>query len=407
MSSLRRGRFPSLAATPSEYRMCARCIMDTTDPEIVFDAAGVCNHCHRYLSVVASDTLRGAEGRAALEEIAERIRAHGKGKRYDCIIGLSGGIDSSYVAYLTHELGLRPLAIHLDNGWNSEIAARNIENVVTRLGIDLQTEVLDWVEFRSLQVAFLRASTPDCEIPTDHAITAVLYRAAIAHRVPYILSGVNLATEQMMPRSWSYGHFDWRYIQSVARRHGDRPLRTFPHYTAFEHEVQFPFWHRLKEVLPLNLIDYNKAEVTALIERELGWRSYGSKHHESLYTRFYQTWILPRKFGVDKRRPHLSCLVNGGQLTRDQALGEMARPPLDERQLEIDRRFVLKKLSLTEDEFAAIEAAPIRSFWDYESYAASRPFWWEGFVWRGARLLDQSGPVLRPVRGVTPQPAHK
>ena len=395
MTSLRRGRFPSLAVKLPEYQMCAQCIMDTTDPEILFDAAGVCNHCHRYHAVVATDTMRGAEGRAALESTASRIRADGKGKRYDCIIGLSGGVDSSYVAYLTRELGLRPLAIHLDNGWNSEIAARNIENVVKRLNIDLQTEVLDWAEFRSLQVAFLRASTPDCEIPTDHAITAVLYRAAIAHGVTYILNGVNLVTEQMMPRSWSYGHFDWRYVQSVARKHGDRPLRTFPHYTAFEHEVRFPFWNRIKEVLPLNYIDYNKADVTAVIERELGWRSYGSKHHESIYTRFTQTWLLPRKFGVDKRRAHVSCLINSGQLTREQGLAELARPALDERQFEIDRSFVIKKLALTPNEFAAIEAAPVRSFWDYESYAASRPFWWEGLAWRGARLLQDKPSAVR------------
>jgi N-acetyl sugar amidotransferase len=384
--------------------MCARCIMDTTDPEIEFDGSGICNHCHRYLSVVASDTLQGAEGRAALERIVGRIRAHGKGKKYDCIIGLSGGVDSSYVAYLTRELGLRPLAVHLDNGWNSEIAVRNIENVVNRLGIDLQTTVLDWNEFRSLQVAFLRASTPDCEIPTDHAITAVLYRAAIAHRVPYIVNGHNLATEQMMPRSWSYGHFDWRYVQAVARRHGDRPLRTFPHYTAFEHEVRFPFWDRLRDVSPLNLIDYNKTEAAAVIKRELGWQHYGAKHHESIYTRFYQTYILPRKFGVDKRRAHLSCLINGGQLTRDQALSEIAIPSLDDLQVEIDKRFVLKKLSLTADEFAAIEAAPIRSFWDYDSYAARRPFWWDGLVWRGARLLGDE-PAVHAVPGRSPQVA--
>ena len=363
--------------------------MDTSDPEIEFDATGVCNHCHRYLSVIANDALRGTEGRAALEQIARRMRADGKHKKYDCIIGLSGGVDSTYVAYLTRQLGLRPLAIHLDNGWNSEIATRNIENVVTRLGIDLQTKVLNWAEFRSLQVAFLRASTPDCEIPTDHAITTVLYQAAVAHGVRYIVSGHNFATEQMMPRSWSFGHFDWRYIASVARQHGDQPLRTFPHYTAFEQECVFPFWHRIRELAPLNLVDYNKQEIADILERELGWRAYGSKHHESIYTRFYQTWILPRKFGVDKRRPHLSCLVNGGQLTRDQALTEIARPALDERQLDTDRRFVLKKLALSESEFAAIEAAPIRSFWDYDSYEANRPFWWESLTWRAARLLGE------------------
>lgn len=393
MPSSRRNQFPLLGTPAAQYRMCSRCIMDTSDPEIEFDATGVCNHCDRYSMVMANDATHGHEGRSALEAIAERIRAEGKRKQYDCIIGLSGGVDSTYVAYLARQLGLRPLAIHLDNGWNSETAARNIENVVSRLGIDLQTKVLDWAEFRDLQVAFLRASTPDCEIPTDHAIAAVLYRAAIANGVRYIVSGTNFATELMMPRSWSFGHFDWRYISSVAARHGQRPLRQFPHYTAFERDVSFPFWHRLREVAPLNFVAYSKQAIAEVIEREVGWRDYGSKHHESIYTRFQQTWILPRKFGIDKRRAHLSCLVNSGQLSREQAIRDIANPAVEPRQLDIDRRFVLKKLGLSDSEFAAIETAPIRSFWDYDSYEARRPFWWESLTWRAERMLGETSGV--------------
>jgi N-acetyl sugar amidotransferase len=374
------------------YQICAQCIMDTTDPEIVFDAAGVCNHCHRYARTIAADTLGGSQGRAALEAVAARIRRDGSGKPYDCVIGLSGGVDSSYIAYLTRQLGLRPLAVHVDNGWNSEVATRNIENIVTRLNIDLVTKVLDWEEFRSLQVAFLRSSTPDCEVATDHAIAAVLYRMAIRHGIKHLVHGTNLATEQMMPRTWSYGHFDWRYIRAVAAAHGGRPLKTFPHYTVFELEVSFPYLHRLREVLPLNMIDYDKAEALSVLKRELDWQAYGAKHHESIYTRFHQTWLLPKKFGVDKRRSHLSCLINAGQLSRGSALLEIARPPLDAGQLEIDRQFVIKKLGLSEAEFAAIAAAPIRSFWQYPSYEAERPFLWE-------RVLGRAQRTFRELRG--------
>ena len=355
--------------------------MDTSDPEIEFDAAGVCSHCHTYDTVIAEQTMKGEAGRAAFDQLVDGIRTEGAGKRYDCIVGLSGGVDSSYVAYLARQHGLRPLAVHLDNGWNSEIAVRNIETIVNRLGIDLYTEVLDWEEFRSLQVAFLRASTPDCEIPTDHAINAVLRRVAVKNGVHCIINGGNFATELMVPRSWSHGHFDWRYIQAVAAQHGDRRIRSFPHMTLFDVEVRYRRLHGIRDVFPLNYLEYDKAAAIQTIERELGWQNYGGKHHESIYTRFYQTWLLPRKFGVDKRRPHLSCLVAGGQMTRACALEQIARPPLGEQQLEIDRRFVVKKLGLDEAEFDAIVRAPIRSFWDYPSYEASRPLWWERVLW--------------------------
>lgn len=378
---------PTLAERRMPYRICAQCIMDTSDPEIVFDDLGICNHCHRYARTMAQDAVGGSRGRAMLAATADSIRTAGTGKPYDCIIGLSGGVDSSYVAYLTRQLGLRPLAVHVDNGWNSEAAVRNIENIVTRLGIDLVTKVLDWDEFRALQTAFLRSSTPDCEVATDHAIAAVLYRMAIQHDIKYLVQGTNLATEQMMPRTWSYGHFDWRYIRAVAAAHGGGTLPTFPHYTVFDLEVKFPYLYRLREVFPLNMLDYDKVEAMSVIKRELDWQEYGSKHHESIYTRFYQTWLLPRKFGVDKRRAHLSCLINAGQLARGDALTEIATAPLDAGQLEIDRQFVTKKLGLSDTEFAAIEAAPIRSFWQYPSYEADRPFLWERALGRAERTF--------------------
>ena len=284
-----------------QYQICTRCVMDTSDPDISFDAHGVCNHCIGYDQLVSRQLLTGAEGTDALGRIAETIREEGKGKPYDCIVGVSGGVDSTYVAYVVKKLGLRPLAVHLDNGWNSELAVKNVENVLKKLGIELFTFVIDWEEFKDLQLAFLRASTPDSEIPTDHAIFSLIYRMAAKFKVRYVLPGFNARTESHLPAAWSQGHYDWKYIKSVHDRFGRVPLATFPHVNL----AQFT-WYRLTQrwVSVLNYVDYVKKDAMQVLEKELGWRYYGGKHYESIYTRFYQGYILPRKFGYDKRRTH-------------------------------------------------------------------------------------------------------
>lgn len=380
-----------------EYRVCRRCIMDTSDPEIAFDGQGVCHHCHAYDRVVSDCVVRGAEGRTQLDAIVARIKKEGTRKRYDCIIGLSGGVDSSYVAYLVKQLGLRPLAVHLDNGWNSETAVRNIENLIKKLGIDLHTHVLDWEEFRRLQVAFLRASTPDSEIPTDHAIVAALYRTARRHGVRWLIEGANVVTESMIPRIWSHGHFDWRYIRHVNRAFGGADLSSYPHLTAFDFEVRFRM-QNLQRIQILHYVDYKKQEALDILERELGWVPYGKKHYESIYTRFYQGYILPTKFGFDKRRAHLSCLVNNGELTREEALAELKEPAIPGEQLREDRAFVLKKLGLTEQEFEAIMALPRKTFWDYPSYETGlyRSIGWKAY----RRIRSLLGGLKRTVRSL-------
>lgn len=367
---------------PHTHRICNRCIMDTSDPTITFDERGVCNHCRRYGDVVADYVFHGEDGRRRLDEIVGRIKQEGKGKRYDCIIGLSGGVDSTYVAYLVKKMGLRPLAVHLDNGWNSEAAVRNIENIIRILEIDLHTEVLDWEEFRRLQVAFLRASTPDSEVPTDHAIVATLYRTAIREKVRYIISGSNFVTELMVPVAWSNGHTDWKYISTVNRMFGGRRLKTYPHYSFFDLRIRFPVLKGLRDIQILNYVDYNKFDAIETMQRELGWVNYGGKHYESIYTRFYQGYLLPTKFGFDKRRSHLSCLINNGLITREQALAEIQKPPIDETQLRDDRAFVLKKLGLSEEEFEEIMASPPLRFEDYPSYEQSldKNLWWRAAV---------------------------
>ena len=340
--------------------------MDTSDPEIVFDGQGVCNHCHDYERLVSQKVLAGSAGREYLEHLVESMKRDGRSKPYDCIIGVSGGVDSTYVAYLVKQMGLRPLAVHMDNGWDSELAVKNIEETLKRLDIDLYTEVLDWEEFKDIQVAMLKASTPDSEVPSDHAIAAVLGNMADKLKVKYIISGANVRTESHLPRAWSYGHFDWRYIRSVHAMFGSRRLRSFPH-------IGFLTYYRrlLTQVRVdiLNYIDYNKNEAMQVLQQELGWRYYGGKHYESIYTRFYQGYILPVKFGFDKRRSHLSSLICSGEITREAALQELDRPTYSPPMQEEDREYVVKKLGLTDEQFEAIMTSPRKTFWEYPSYS--------------------------------------
>jgi N-acetyl sugar amidotransferase len=351
----------------TQYRICTRCLMDTSDPAIQFSEQGVCNHCHDYDRLIRQRVLTGEAGARFLEKLVERIKHDGRGKPYDCVMGVSGGVDSTYVAYIAKtRLGLRPLAVHMDNGWDSELAVKNIEETLKRLGIDLYTNVLDWEEFKDLQLAFLKASTPDSEIPSDHAIAAVVADMAEKLKVRYILSGSNVRTETHLPLAWSQGHFDWKYIQSVYHQFGNGKLKTFPH------QGFFTYYRRLltlQRVDILNYLDYNKEEAMKILERELGWKYYGGKHHESIYTRFYQGYILPTKFGYDKRRSHLSSQICSGEITREAAAIELQKPAYAPAMQEEDREYVAKKLGVSDNEFDAIMKLPSRRFQDYPSYS--------------------------------------
>lgn len=351
----------------STYQICTRCLMDTSDPNITFDEKGVCNHCYDYDRLLTQRVITGKAGEDYLRNLVEEIKKNGRGKPYDCIIGVSGGVDSTYIAYLVKNMGLRPLAVHMDNGWDSEMAVKNIEETLKRLDIDLHTEVLNWDEFRDLQTAFLKASTPDSEIPSDHAIWAVLGNMADKLKVKYIISGFNVRTESHLPRAWSQGHFDWKYIQSVYKQFGTKHLKTFPHIGFFTYYRRL-LTHRRVDIL--NYIDYNKTEAMKILEQELGWRYYGGKHYESIYTRFYQGYILPTKFGYDKRRCHLSSLICSGEITREAALQELEKPTYAPAMQEDDREYVIKKLRLNDESFETILRAPKKSFWDYPSYTS-------------------------------------
>ncbi|CAB1063926.1 N-acetyl sugar amidotransferase WbpG [Olavius sp. associated proteobacterium Delta 1] len=355
-----------------EYRICTRCIMDISDSEITFDENGICCHCKTYEAKARAGLYQGKAGREMLNKLIRVVRERGKNKKYDCIIGLSGGVDSSMVAFQVKKLGLRPLAVHLDNGWDSELSVFNIENIVKKLDIDLYSYVLNWEEFKDLQLSFLKASVMNCEGPTDHAIVAILYHLAADNGIRYIFSGSNIISEAILPASWGYDSKDWRHIKAVHKKLGNVKLTTFPRLTLF-HFAYYTFVKQIGFIPILNYIDYNRKDAINVLKHELGWEEYGAKHCESIYTRFFQTYILPKKFNIDKRRAHLSTLVCSGQITREDALKEIAREPSSTDSLEQDRQYFIKKFDFTEEEFNSIMSAPTKSFKEYPN----NYFWFE------------------------------
>lgn len=351
------------------YQMCTRCVMDTSDPEIVFDEQGVCNHCHQYEARAGRELMSPEERQRKLEALVEIIKASGRGKEYDCILGVSGGADSSYVAYLAKQLGLRPLAVHFDNGWNSELAVDNIKRILSALDIDLYTLVVDWDEFCDLQKSFLKASVPNAEIPTDHAITALLWNTAHKHGIRYILSGMNLKTEGVMPLAWTYTANDLFHLRSIHKRFGSRPLRTLPKLGLFQF-AWYVFAERLRVINLLNFFDYDKAQAIQILEKEVGYRPYPEKHYESVWTRFYQGAFLVDKFGFDKRLPHMASLVVSGQMSRDEALRRLDSETYPESLRRQDYDFVLKKFGMSEAEYDALLKEAPQSHLDYPNLSA-------------------------------------
>jgi len=375
-----------------EYRICNRTVMDTSDPEIQFDEEGVSHHWHEFQERARKELHLGAEGRRRAKGLAEQVRSAGRGKRYDCIIGLSGGVDSSYVAWLVvRELGLRPLAVHMDNAWNSELAVSNIERIVRGLGIDLHTEILDWREFRGLQKAFFRASVGNVEMATDHAINATLFREARRFGVRFILSGSNLNGEGIVQSGgWAHDNKDWINIKDINNRHGEGVLRSYPHLSPAG--FAWAILARGIRFLPiLNFFDFNKREAMSLLEKELGWRRYGRKHGESVFTRFFQEYYLPEKFGVDKRRSHLSSLICAGQMTREEALAELEKPLFEDGEKRELIQFVCKKLGFGESEWGGVmRAEPVpHSRYRVSRVLSCRTHWLYRFGRRIATGRDQ------------------
>ncbi len=338
--------------------------MDDSDPHIVFDEQGVSNYWKDNSRRLETEVIPGEAGMAKARELADQIKSEASDSDYDCIIGLSGGVDSSYVAYWAKKLGLNPLAVHMDNGWNSELAVSNIESIVRKLDIDLHTQVLDWPEFRDLQRSFFLASVPNCEIPTDHAIIATLFRLARKFGIRYIISGSNVATEGIVQKGAGHDNKDWRHISALHRQFGSKALRNYPHLSAFDF-ARAILIGRIQFVPILNYLSYDWADSKRILQEELGWRPYARKHGESMFTRFFQEHYLPQKFGIDKRRTHYSSLICAGQMTRDEALELVEQPLYTDEELRADIEFVRDKLRFTAAEFSAIMEAQPKLHSDY------------------------------------------
>ncbi len=351
------------------HTICTNCVMDTTDTKITFDKDGVCDHCTTFYRDVRPNWHTDEYGRKQLETELERIRINGKGRNFDCIIGMSGGIDSSYLTHLAKcELNLRPLVFHVDAGWNSQIAVNNIERIVDGLGLDLYTEVINWSEMRDLQVAFFRAGVPHVDAPQDHAFFATMYHFAEKHNIKYILTGANYSTECVRnPIEWMYYQSDSIQLRDIHARFGQRPLKKFPVTSILRHKIYLPFVKKIRVARPLNYLPYTKNEAVELLEKEYGWQPYPQKHFESRFTRFYESYWLYERFGYDTRKVQFSSLILTGQMTREEALEKLQHPPYDEETIQHDFEFIATKLALTTEELNSYMDLPHKTYRDYRS----------------------------------------
>ncbi len=356
----------------SDYRICVRCVMDTSDPEITFDDTGVCNHCREFDSVTSKGWFPNEDGARRWRAEVERIKEEGKGAPYDSILGLSGGVDSSYLALKAFEAGLRPLVVHVDAGWNSELAVANIEAIVKFCGFDLHTHVMNWEDMRDLHLAYLRSGVANQDVPQDHAFFANLYRFAAKNGIRTVLNGGNTATEAIFPHSWHGPAMDAKNLLAIHKRFGSRKLKSYPTLGFFNYYFYYPFVRKMRVVRPLNFMPYDKQSAITEMAQKCGWRAYGRKHGESLFTKLFQNYILPHKYGFDKRRPHFSSLIASGQMTRNEALQALEEPLYQPSELETDIIYFCKKLRISREEFDSILAQPVRHHSEFPNWGANQ-----------------------------------
>ena len=342
--------------------------MDTTDPYITFDADGRCDHCHNYYDKILPNWHTDDRGLKSIEPIIDRIRQDGKSRDHDCLIGLSGGLDSSYLAYVAREkFGLRPMIFHVDAGWNSQQAVSNVEKMVDGLKLDLYTEVVDWEEMKDLQLAFFKSQVPDQDVPQDLVFFSSLYNFAAKNGFRYIITGGNFSTECVRePLDWGgYYATDLRFVRAIHDKYGTRPLVNLPLSDLFKYKLYYRFVKGVRMVKMLNNVPFVKAEAEALLASKFGWEPFQHKHHESRFTRFYESYWMPQKFGYEKRRAHFSSLVLTGQMSRDAALDRISRPELPDEVMLQEFEYVAKKLDLTHDQLESLFKGPNKSYRDY------------------------------------------
>ena len=351
------------------YQICSNCVMDTTDHNIVFDKKGVCDHCNTYYSHTLPNWHTGELGKKELDNLVKQIKKAGEGKDFDCIIGMSGGIDSSYLTYLAKEkMGLRPLVFHVDAGWNSQVAVNNIEMLVDQLELDLYTEVIDWEEMKDLQLAFFKSGVSHIDVPQDHAFFATMYKFSEQYNVKYILTGGNLSTECVRnPIEWMYYQSDSVQLRDIHSQFGSRPLVNYTVTSILKHKIYLPYFKSIKAVRPLDKVPYIKQDAIDLLINKFGWQPYPQKHFESRFTKFYEGYWLPTRFGYDTRKVQYSSLILTGQMTREEALERLQKPAYDEEMIKHDFEYVATKLGISVDELQSYMDLPKKTYKDYKS----------------------------------------
>lgn len=351
----------------AHYKICAKLVLDTSYPDVSFDAKGICNCYNDFFSNVIHHWHKGPKGRAKLERMVALIKKDGRNRDFDCIMGISGGADSSYMLHMmVKEYDLRPLVFHVDGGWNTETATNNIHCLVEQLGLDLYTEVIDWGEMRDFQLAMFKSGVPHLDIPQDMAFIGVLYKFAEKHKIRHILNGGNISTECVdIPLDILYWGTDMMQIKDILRKFGTVEMKSYPFSSIYYHKIYLRYFHGVKVHKPLNYITYIKRDAMDLLEREYGWKPYPQKHYESRFTRFFEGWWLPTRFGFDMRRREFSSLILTGQMTRDEALKLLEKPALDPEVAEKEFQYVATKLGISIDELRHYHSMPKKFYWDY------------------------------------------
>ncbi|MAW84557.1 MAG: LPS biosynthesis protein [Crocinitomicaceae bacterium] len=353
----------------NQHKICSNCVMDTTDSKIIFDEKGVCDHCNTFYSKVLPNWHTDERGDKVLNKLVNKIKSQGKAKDFDCLMGMSGGIDSSYLLYVMKEkYGLRPLVFHVDAGWNSQIAVNNIERLVDGLELDLYTEVINWEEIKDLQLAFFKSGVPHIDVPQDHAFFATMYKFASKHKIKYILTGGNYSTECVRnPLEWMYYQSDSIQLRDIYKKFGTGKLKDYPVTNILWHKVYLPYVKKIKLIRPLDFVPYNKDEAMQLLVDKFGYQKYPQKHFESRFTRFYESYWLPKKFGFDTRKVQYSSLILTNQMTREEALKKLESPAYNPETIHHDFEYVATKLGISVEELQSYMDAPNKTYKDYKS----------------------------------------
>lgn len=350
------------------YKVCVRCVMDTSDPEIIFNSEGVCNHCTKFDEETSKRWFPNSEGKKQLKKIFDQVKKDGEGKDYDCILGLSGGLDSAYLALILKEYNLRPLVVHVDAGWNSELAVYNIEQIVKYCNFELYTYVMNWEEIKDLQISYLKAGVANQDVVQDHAFFSTLYQFAMKNNIKYVINGGNIATESVFPSAWHHSAMDAINIHDIHKKFGKIKLKTYKTISFWKYYVYYPFIKKMTPIRPLNYLPYSKQAALSVLKDKVGYKEYGRKHGESRFTKFFQNYYLPTKFNQDKRLPHLSSQILSGEISRERALELLSKPLYEQVELSEDKAFIAKKLDIPELELDKLISAPGNHYSDYKNW---------------------------------------